>query len=96
MVDKEGTYDSGKVRMYEELISGKEVVDLSPPQALDRAKYFLVEQGYVVVQRTATTLTVAPGRFRGRSQARRRAEGGGYGRASARWWSKDKGERQRP
>jgi hypothetical protein len=45
MVDKEGTYDSGKVRMYEELISGKEVVDLSPPQALDRAKYFLVEQG---------------------------------------------------
>ena len=44
--------------MYEELISAKEVVDLSPPQALDRAESFLVGQGYVVVQRTATTLTV--------------------------------------
>jgi hypothetical protein len=44
--------------VYEELTSGKEVVDLSPPQALDRAKYFLVGQGYVVEQRTATTLTV--------------------------------------
>ena len=44
--------------MYEELTSGKEVVDLSPPQALDRAEYFLLGQGYVVVQRTATTLTV--------------------------------------
>ena len=44
--------------MYEELTSGKEVVDLSPPQALDRAEYFLVGQDYVVVQRTATTLTV--------------------------------------
>jgi hypothetical protein len=46
------------IRMREELTSGKEVVDLSPPQALDRAEYFLVEQDYVVVQRTATTLTV--------------------------------------
>jgi hypothetical protein len=46
------------VHVYEELTSGKEVVDLSPPQALDRAEYFLVGQGYVVVQRTATTLTV--------------------------------------
>jgi hypothetical protein len=44
--------------MYEELTSGTEVVDLSPSQALDRAEYFLVGQGYVVVQRTATTLTV--------------------------------------
>jgi hypothetical protein len=44
--------------VYEELTSGKEVVDLLPPQALDRAEYFLVGQGYVVVQRTATTLTV--------------------------------------
>jgi hypothetical protein len=44
--------------VYEELTSGKEVVDLSPPQALDRAEYFLLGQGYVVVQRTATTLTV--------------------------------------
>jgi hypothetical protein len=44
--------------MYEQLTSGKEVVDLSPSHALDRAEYFLVGQGYVVVQRTATTLTV--------------------------------------
>ncbi len=43
--------------MYEELTSGEEVVDLSPPQALDRAEHFLVGQGYVVVRRTATTLT---------------------------------------
>jgi hypothetical protein len=44
--------------VYEELTSGKEVVDLSPPQAIDRAEYFLVGQGYVVVHRTVTTLTV--------------------------------------
>ena len=44
--------------MDEELTSGKEVVDLSPPQALDRAKPFLIGQGYVVVRRTVTTLTV--------------------------------------
>jgi hypothetical protein len=44
--------------VYEELTSGKEVVDLSPPKALDRAEYFLVGQGYVVVHRTVTTLTV--------------------------------------
>ena len=43
--------------MYEDLTSGKEVVDLSPSQALDRAEYFLVGQDYVVVRRTATTLT---------------------------------------
>lgn len=44
--------------MYEELTSGKEIIDLSPPQALHRAEYFLVRQGYVVVHRTATTLMV--------------------------------------
>ncbi len=44
--------------MYEDLTSIMEVVDLSPSQALDKAEYFLVGQGYVVVQRTATTLTV--------------------------------------
>jgi hypothetical protein len=43
--------------MYKELTSGEEVVDLSPSQALDRAEYFLVGQGYIVVQRTVTTLT---------------------------------------
>ena len=58
MIAKEGTYGSGKVRVYEELTSGTEVVDLSPSQALDRAERFLTGQGYVVARRTATTLTV--------------------------------------
>jgi len=40
----------------EELTSGKEVVDLSPSQALDRAESFLIGQGYVVAHRTLTTL----------------------------------------
>ena len=44
--------------MYEELATGREVVNLSPTQALDEAEYFLVGQGYVVVQRTDTTLTL--------------------------------------
>jgi hypothetical protein len=60
MVGKEGTYGAGKVRVYEDLTSGTEVVDLSPRQALDRADHFLAGQGYVVVRRTATTLTVEP------------------------------------
>jgi hypothetical protein len=58
MIAKEGTYGSGKVRVYEELTSGTEVVDLSPSQALDRAERFLTGQGYVAARRTATTLTV--------------------------------------
>jgi hypothetical protein len=44
--------------VYEELTPDKVVVDLSPPHALDRAERFLAGQGYVVAQRTATTLTV--------------------------------------
>jgi hypothetical protein len=44
--------------VHEELASVREVVNLSPPQALDEAEHFLVEQGYAVVRRTATTLTV--------------------------------------
>ncbi|MDQ3864926.1 MAG: hypothetical protein M3317_15775 [Actinomycetota bacterium] len=44
--------------MYEELASGRQVLNLTPPQALDEVEYFLVGQGYVVVQRTATTLTL--------------------------------------
>ena len=44
------------MRRREELIFGKEVVDLSPSQALERAESFLVGQGYVVVHRTLTTL----------------------------------------
>jgi hypothetical protein len=59
LVDKEDSDGSKKVRVDEELTSSKEIVDLSPPQALDRAEPFLVGQGYVVVHRTATTLTVA-------------------------------------
>ena len=55
---KDDTDESRKVSVYEELTSGKEIVDLSPSQALDRAEHFLVGQDYVVVQRTATTLTV--------------------------------------
>jgi len=58
MVEKRGTCDPGMMRMYEESISGNEVVDLAPSQALDKAEYFLMGQGYVVEQRTATTLTV--------------------------------------
>jgi hypothetical protein len=46
------------VCVYEELTLGEEVVDLSPSQALDKAEYFWVGQGYVTVRRTATTLTV--------------------------------------
>lgn len=44
--------------MYEVLTSGEEVVELSPSQTLDRAEHFLVGQGYIVIHRTATTLTV--------------------------------------
>jgi hypothetical protein len=57
MVEKRGTHDLGKVRVYEDLTSGKEIVDLTPSQALDKAEYFLMGQGYVVERRTATTLT---------------------------------------
>ncbi len=59
MADMEGPYGSEKVRIYEELTSSKEIVNLSPPQALGKAESFLVGQGYVAVHRTATTLTVA-------------------------------------
>jgi hypothetical protein len=44
--------------MYQELGSVKGIVDLSPQQALDKAEVFLATQGYTVLQRTATTLTV--------------------------------------
>ena len=46
------------MRVYDDLTPGKEVVNLSPPEALDRAEHFLAGQGYVVARRTATTLTV--------------------------------------
>jgi hypothetical protein len=44
--------------VYDELTLGEEAVDVSPSQALDKAEYFLVGQGYVSGRRTATTLTV--------------------------------------
>jgi hypothetical protein len=58
MVGKVGTHGSENVCMYEDVISGTEVVALSPPEVLDRAEDFLAGQGYAVVRRTATTLTV--------------------------------------
>ena len=42
--------------MYDELASGKAIIDLSPSQTLSRAESFLLGQGYVVVHRTLTTL----------------------------------------
>ena len=47
-----------KAHMYEELASGREIANLSPPRALDEAEDFLVKRGYRVVRRTVTTLTV--------------------------------------
>jgi hypothetical protein len=44
------------VRVYDELASGKAIIDLSPSQTLSRAESFLLGQGYVVVHRTLTTL----------------------------------------
>jgi hypothetical protein len=43
--------------MHQELASSREVVNLSPPRALDEAGRFLAGQSYAVVDRTATTLT---------------------------------------
>ena len=49
-----GEYQAG----YGELASIKEVVDLSPQQALDEAQTFLVRQGYSIMQRRGESLTV--------------------------------------
>jgi hypothetical protein len=43
---------------YGELASIKEVVDLSPQQALDEAQTFLVRQGYSIIQRRGESLTM--------------------------------------
>ncbi len=43
---------------FEELASVKEIVDLPPEEALDRAREFLMNQGYRPVHRTDTCLTV--------------------------------------
>ncbi len=51
--------------MYGELASVKGIVDLSPQEALDQAEGFLASQGYIIEQRTFTTVT-----------AQRRSEGG--------------------
>ena len=44
------------MRVYDELASGKAIIDLSPSQTLSRAESYLLGQGYVVVHRTLTTL----------------------------------------
>jgi hypothetical protein len=46
---------------YSELASVKEIVDLSPQQALDEAQTFLVRQGYSIMQRRGESLTVQRG-----------------------------------
>ena len=51
--------------MYGELASVQGIVDLSPQEALDRAEGFLASQGYIIEQRTFTTVF-----------AQRQAEGG--------------------
>jgi hypothetical protein len=43
--------------MYGELASVKGTVDLSPQEALDQAEGFLASQGYIIEQRTFTTVT---------------------------------------
>lgn len=53
--------------MYGELASVKGTVDLSPQDALDRAEGFLAAQGYVIGQRTYTTVN---------AQRRAESEGG--------------------
>jgi hypothetical protein len=53
------------MRVYDELTSGKAIIDLSPSQALGRAKSFLIGQGYVVVHRTLTTLMAERKGFEG-------------------------------
>jgi hypothetical protein len=44
--------------MWEDLASIREVVDLSPQEALDSAQNFLIERGYDVTNRTGTMLGV--------------------------------------
>lgn len=43
---------------YRELVSIKEVVDLSPQQALDETQTFLVRQGYSIMERRGESLTM--------------------------------------
>jgi len=43
--------------MYGELASVQGIVDLSPQEALDRAEGFLASQGYIIGQRTYTTIS---------------------------------------
>src|SRR5215211_4814358 len=55
----------GEDRVYGELASVQGIVDLSPQEALDSAEGFLASQGYIIEQRTFTTIF-----------AQRQAEGG--------------------
>lgn len=45
--------------MYGELASVQGIVDLSPQEALDQAEGFLASQGYIIEQRTFTSVTSA-------------------------------------
>src|SRR5215218_596535 len=46
----------GEDRVYGELASVQGIVDLSPQEALDSAEGFLASQGYIIEQRTFTTV----------------------------------------
>jgi hypothetical protein len=48
-----------KALVYEELAAVREVVDLSPQDALDSAELFVARLGYVTLRRTDTSLWVA-------------------------------------
>jgi hypothetical protein len=44
--------------MYGELGAVRGIIDLSPEHALDEAEAFLASQGYSILRRTSTTVTV--------------------------------------
>ena len=50
--------ENGVLSVSEELASVREIVDLTPDEALNRVKTFLVGQGYRPVNRSGNSLTV--------------------------------------
>jgi hypothetical protein len=56
--DVQGLGNGEHQESYGELVTIKEVVDLSPQQALDEAQTFLVRQGYSIMQRRGESLTM--------------------------------------
>ena len=82
--------------MYEELASFREVVNFSPPQALDEAESFFVGQGYVVVHRTATTLTFEREATEGTAAQEEAPKLVVMAVPEPHWGGEDKGEGQRP